>query len=272
MIYKTIIIACAVSLITTAAFCQSDDFEMHIFKIKHGNIGLLYQTVESLKSPEGRVSLNAGTDSIIVFDFPATIQRIGSVIDMLDVQEKQVEVQVLVIETAAESLIAMGVASSRVVFPPGKFMAVAKFIAKDTHTVIRSQMSVLTMSNQPAQIQVTTDETIGTEVIQFDNGTEMIQPLRETVGNTLEVLPRANPDGTITLILRPSVSGVVRKGTLSEATLFTRVVINNGETVSLGGVEHEQEGSLDSLGLPISKRSMSEGKKVVMFLTARTQP
>jgi len=253
------------------AFCQNTGLELRIFKIKYSSSESLYETLNSLKSEEGRVSFDNNTNSIIVVDYPQNMERISSVIDMLDIRQKQVEIKVMVIESTSESLEQLGISSARAVIPSEAFSAIVNLVKTNKNTEIRTQMSVLTLSNQPARFQDTTDEVIGNEVVVTDNGTEIIQPVREKIGASLEVLPRINDDNTITVILRPAVSALEKEGAPSESAIFTRAVIADGDTLVLGGADTSKEGAQEEetlLAIPFFKKSVTEGRKVVMFLTA----
>lgn len=253
-----------------AVFAQADDLTMKIFKVQHGNARSLYQLAESMKSESGRVSFDGNTGSIIVIDLPMNIARIASTIEMLDVAEKQVNIQVVVIEAESAVLRSMGITSSRVIIPQMQFMAIGNFIKTNKEVTVRTRMSVMTLSNQPALIEVSTDALVGDEIVELEDGSEVVRPLREKVGKSLEVLPRVNPDNTIMLIVRPSVSSINRGALPSEAAIMTRVSLKDGDTVALGALEtaSDKEKQDDFLGMPLLSKASAKNKRVVMFLTA----
>jgi len=267
--HRTIVFLGIIFCTAAVVFAQTDDLTMKIFKVQHGNAHSLYQMAEGMKSETGRVSFDANTGSIIVIDFPMNIARIASTIDMLDVAEKQVNIQVVVIEAESAALRSMGINSSRVIIPQMQFMAIGHFIKATKEVTVRTRMSVMTQSNQPALIQVSTDALIGDEIVQFEDGSEVMQPLRERVGKTLEVLPRVNPDGTITLIVRPSVSSLDRGALPSETAIMTRVSLKDGDTVALGALEavNEEEKQDEFPGIPFFTKASAKNKRMVMFLT-----
>jgi len=269
---KTIIFISIFFFFAAVAFCQADNLEMRIFKVKHGSGRSFYDLANELKSQDGKVSFDANTNSIIVFDYPQNLERIASVIESLDVRERQVEIKVLVTETTDEVLSNIGITSSKVIIPSGEFTAVANLLKTNKDTNIRSQMMVRTLSNQPAVLQVTTDEIIGSQVLIYGSGTTVTSPIREPIGNFLEVLPVVNNDGTITVTLRPSVSTLEKGATPSERTILTQAVVNDGDTIAIGGLDSGTQTVQESqtlFGMPLSKKAKSQQKKVVMFLTAK---
>lgn len=260
-------------LFCALAFSQNGDLEMRIFKIKYRGTESLYEAVNTLKSANGRVSFDPNSNSVIVLDYPANIERIATLIDMLDVREKQVEIKVSIIETTEEFLESVGITGARVIIPAEKFFAIASFIKNDKNTEIRSEMTVRALSNQPAYIGVVSDAVIDEEVTVFEDGTEIIQPLRKPIGKTLEVIPRVSDDGMISLILRPTLSTLEEDTTPYERTVLTRVEIADGDTVAIGSLDESQESgeSADTFfGIPVFSGAQRQEKKIVMFLTAYT--
>lgn len=271
MMRRAVCLIVLLPLFATLAFCQNGDLEMRIFKIKYRSPESLYEAANNLKSANGRVSFDSKTNSIIALDYPANIERIGDLIDMLDVREKQVEIKVEIIETTAEFLDGMGIKAAKVVIPAEKFLAIADLIKTDKSTKTSSEMTVRALSNQPAYIGVVSDAAIDQEVVVLEDGTQVVQPLRQSIGKTLEVIPRVNDDGMISLILRPTLSTLEEGATPYERTVLTRVEVADGDTVAIGSFDENQEASesADTLfGIPVFSGSQTEGKKVVMFLTA----
>jgi type II secretory pathway component GspD/PulD (secretin) len=259
-------------LLVTCAFCQNCTPELKIFKAEHGNAESLYEVASSLMSQEGKASLDRNTQSIIISDCPWNLERIAQVLGAIDVQEKQVEIKVLVAETTERLLSDIGITAGQVIIPQAEFGAVIRLLEGDKDTSIRSEMTVKTLSNQPATLQVTTDEIIGTNLVIIKDEAAVVSALRKPVGNLLEVLPRVNNDGTINITVRPSVSEMQENGVPSESAFFTQVVVNNGDTISIGGVQAQRE-SVEKrrafFGIPLSQRTETKKKAVVMFLTAK---
>lgn len=251
---------------------QAADTELKIFTIKHGSAEHLYAVVEHLKSEEGKMSVDTNTNSLIVIDRPENLNNIAKVIEQLDVLGKEVEIKVLVLDATETFLNDIGLSHSDIVLPRGNFSAILNLIENSNSANVRSEMTVKTLSNQPAIIQATVEEVFGYAVTRHGTDWTTLSPLTREAGDVLEVTPRVNNDGTIMVTLRPSVSVFEDDTTISEKTILTQVVINNGETVSIGGVDTVKEESGESrvpfLGTRTSKRRSKENRKVIMLLTA----
>ena len=266
MMEKAIIFISLFLFWQTSAFSQGCEQELKVFKIKHGNIQSMYEVAGSLKSEQGKVSFDQNSSSLIVFDCPKNLERIAQVIKGIDVQEKQVEVKVLVIEASERFLEKVGISYGQIIIPQEKFRAIADLIKESKEANTRTSMMVRTMSDQPAVLQVTTDEVIGSEFVIFSNGAEITTPIKEPIGSLLEVLPTVNNDGTIKVTLRPSVSSMEKPFTPSERTIITQVLINDGDTIAIGRAQ-TQKGSTKK-GI-LSGKTAKDNKKVEMFLTAK---
>ena len=258
--------------VATLALSQGCEQEVKIFKIEHGNAESLCEVANNLKSKDGKVSFESSTSSLVVLDCPQNIERIAGVIKSLDVQEKMVEIRVSVIEATAGFFENIGVNASQVIIPQAKFRAIASLLKSSEQTNLRSEIMLKTLSNHPVLLQVTKDEIIGSELVILGDGTEIVSAVREPIGDFLEVLPIVNNDGTIKVVLRPSVSTLQADATPSERTILTQAVINSGDTIAIGGAEAERGAGRkkDTLfGLPLARKAASEKKRVEMFLTAR---
>ena len=254
------------------AFCGPENTDMKIFEIKHGNAESLGSIVEGLKSKDGKVTADRNTNTLVVIDYPKNLERIADVIKELDVPVKQVEITVLVTEVSMALFDAIGLSSGQVVIPQSEFGGILRMLETDRDTNIRSRMTVRTLNNEPAKIRAGVDEIFGDTIIRYSDGREVTSFTRESVGDLLEVLPRVNNDGTITITLRPTMSNLEEDGGIYERSVLTSVVIESGDTISIGGVSSARQVTgtegVAGTGLPLSTISVEEGKRVMMFLTA----
>lgn len=267
-----ITLAILISLFLVAGLCQSQDLEMRMFTIQHSNAQSISNVAQSLKSAEGSVTYDPNTNNLIVVDYPQNLQRIAAVIGKIDQVAKQVEVQVIVADVTDTLVRDIGLYSGQVILPHGDFIAVLRLLDTDKSSNIRSQMTIKTLSNQPAQLMVSKDEIIGQEITHYKDGTEVRTLIRKPIGDFLEVVPSVNGDGTITVIVRPTVSTLERRRTPYERSVLTQVIVNSGDTIAIGGMDSHQQTtenrSVSILGLPLGSKTKTESKKVVMFLTA----
>ena len=267
-----ITLAILISLFLVAGLCQSQDLEMRMFTIQHSNAQSISNVAQSLKSAEGSVTYDPNTNNLIVVDYPQNLQRIAAVIGKIDQVAKQVEVQVIVADVTDTLVRDIGLYSGQVILPHGDFIAVLRLLDTDKSSNIRSQMTIKTLSNQPAQLMVSKDEIIGQEITHYKDGTEVRTLIRKPIGDFLEVVPSVNGDGTITVIVRPTVSTLERRRTPYERSVLTQGIVNSGDTIAIGGMDCHQQTtenrSVSILGLPLGSKTKTESKKVVMFLTA----
>jgi type II secretory pathway component GspD/PulD (secretin) len=255
-------------------FCHAQELTLKIFKVKSGSLQSLYQVANDVKSAQGKISIDENTNSLIVVDYPSVLERIDSIVAQLDIPQNLVEIKVLVIDADNELFDTLGLRTGQVVLPKGQFEAIVRALSTSRQANTRVQMMVKTLSNHPAQLQVSKDEIFGATVTRFYDGTQVISPLRQSLGDFLEVLPSVNGDGTITVTIRPTSSSLGHDGAPQEKTILTQVVLRDGDTVAIGGANSTQEVTSQRafLGIPLSKTQNASAKKVVMFLTATATP
>ncbi|MDO9474987.1 MAG: type II secretion system secretin GspD [Caulobacter sp.] len=129
------------------------------------------------------------------------------------------------------------------------FGVIVNAVRRDSGSRLLSTPSVLTLDNEEAtflvgqEVPITTGEVLGSA---NNNPFRTIQ--RQNVGIQLEVKPRINAGGGITLFLRQevsSVAGPVAEGSseliLNKRELETTVLVDDGQIVVLGGLLDENE-------------------------------
>ena len=253
------------TFITGSAFSETGATELKMYTVRHGKAIDMADIVVGLKSSEGKMSVDPNTNTIIVVDYPENLARITEVIDRLDAVQKQVQIKVAVADTTDEVMKAIGISSGRVIIPGGDFGAALRMLNTSRGSKVRSEMTVRTLSNKPAKIQVSAEEIFGYSAV-IGHHWVTLSPETISAGEMLEVLPVVNNDGTILVKVQPSSSEFREDGTIAEKTVLTEVVVNNGDTVAIGGVDTAEESG--SKGTLFSRRSRKEARKAVMFLTA----
>ncbi|UCC95586.1 MAG: hypothetical protein JSW40_02255 [Candidatus Omnitrophota bacterium] len=267
ILYRTVCII-FFFIFTAAGFCQAYNLKMRVFRLKHSSARSLYPVIEGLKSDEGKVSFDPQTNTLIVRDYPQNIKSISEVIESLDVVPRQVEIKVVIADVTDSVLEEIGMQTGQLIVPSGELNAVFGLLDTSDDSHIRSQMTVKTLSNHPAQIGVSKEEIFGQNVIIYRDST-YVSPITRSVGDSLEVLPVVNNDGTVTVTLRPSMSNL-NEASLYERAVFTRVIMNDGDTIAIGGLDKTERSihrQTSFLGIPLSRENLNEQKKVVMFLT-----
>jgi len=140
---------------------------------------------------------------------------------------------------------------------PTNLKWVFDFLRTQTDTKILARPRIMTLSNRTAEIQIVTDESIGTVASQSGGGsvtpTSTQEAERAITGVALRVTPQVNGDsGEITMFLYPTVRNAVASTTFvggtsgttalptykdpSQRTTKQVVRIKDGDTVILGGL------------------------------------
>ena len=129
------------------------------------------------------------------------------------------------------------------------FSAIITAVQNDSESQLLSVPSVVTLDNQPArlsvgqEIPITTGEAVGND---FTNSFRTVS--REEVGIILEVTPRINEGGTVTLEIlqeRSSVEGqIIDTSTdliTNKTTIETTALVDDGDILVIGGLIEQTE-------------------------------
>ena len=250
--------------------------------------------VESVLSEFGKVTEDGITNSLIVVDVPAQFVMIDEVISKLDIPCTKVMIEVEMLDVSKTHLdkigfnyanglyasFGAGARSTHFPFaerflknpttqttagdltPPvlgildlTQFTAVMQFLTSDTTTKFIARPKILTVANEVAEVNLTTNEAIGVTTSITDGGTSTQDVEREETGTKLRVVPQVNMDTReITLAMemfnRESVdSGISITGLSSGSTLKnveergTKSVVRlkDGETLYIGGLIRKEE-------------------------------
>lgn len=251
------------------------------------------RVVESVLSEFGRVSEDAITNSLIVVDVPAQFPTIDQVIDKLDIPCTKVMIEVEMLDVSkthldkigfnfanglyasyggparnthfpwAESLLKNPTTqtTSGSLTPPvlgildmTGFTAIMQFLTQDTKTKFLARPKILTLSNEVAEVNLTTNEAIGVTTTATEGGTTTQEVEREQTGTRLRVTPQIN-SGTseITLFMeifnRESVDSGLQIEGLTEGNLKnveergtkSMVRLKDGETLFIGGLLRKED-------------------------------
>ena len=125
----------------------------------------------------------------------------------------------------------------------GLFAVIVNAIKRDGESNLLSTPSILTLNNREAEFLVGQNVPITTgEALSSNNDNPFRTIERQDVGIKLKVRPQINADGAITLFLRQEVSSIDPFSSVSGELIFnkreieTSVLVDNGETVVLGGL------------------------------------
>jgi len=124
---------------------------------------------------------------------------------------------------------------------------------------ILSEPSILCTNNKEATIEVGQTQSILTQAQQSTQGQGNIinNYSREDIGLTLKVKPRLSSNNKVTLEVEAEIEDIVPgssssadRPTTTKRKVVTNAIVNNGETIILGGLI-KNSGGKDSVGLPI---------------------
>ncbi len=144
---------------------------------------------------------------------------------------------------------------------------------------ILASPSITTMSGEKAKIEIGGDRT----VVITGAGTENVMTMKFPKGVTLEITPYVRPDGKIDMFINvrvEEVTGNYPEFETNRRSANTRVAINSGDTIVIGGLTREEEAKsvekIPILGdLPIigalfrSETIRKEVKNLTIFITAK---
>ncbi|MGY0650326.1 type II secretion system secretin GspD [Luteimonas sp. A537] len=161
-------------------------------------------------------------------------------------------------------------------------------VNSDTASNLLSTPSILTLDNEEARILVGQEVPITTgEVLGDSNSNPFRTTARQDVGIQLEVTPQINAGGGITLTLRQEVSSIAgpvsddfAELVLNKREVETRVLVDDGEIVALGGLLDQSDrntvskvpllGDIPIVGHLFRHRSRSRDKTNLMVFIRPT--
>lgn len=249
-------------------------------------------------------------NSIIVKGDEPGIQDFKNIIRMLDVPPKQVEIKAEFVEVATNDVKRFGIdwqldklnesfsatlaGTGNVIvgFATGNLTANLRTELTSTVGRVINSPIVSTINNQNAYISINNQIPYWTTYNTVTGTGQIIQQSQVNwivIDTHLDVLPRVNGDGTITMILRPGVSdtGAVVSGPdgsdIPESRtqeLFTQRRVANGETIVVGGFIRKNDSTnitkIPVLGdLPIvgslfrGVAKTNEDRELLIFITPR---
>jgi general secretion pathway protein D len=217
-------------------------------------------------------------NSIIVKGDEDGIEKFKKIIRMLDVPPKQVQIKAEFVEVSTTDIKNFGIdwslqrlnesfatafaPSGNVIvgFATGNLTAQLKAqLTSDVGRIINSPI-ISTINNQNAYISINTTIPYWVSVATVVGDNNIINqstPQFITIDTHLDVLPRVNGDGTITMILRPGVADTGAQVTGPDGTsipeqrtqeLFTQRRVANGETIVIGGfIRKEDSNSIQKI-------------------------
>jgi len=244
--------------------------------------------IQSVLSERGKITENPRTNSLIITDMASQFPIIEDTIAKLDVPIPQILIEVEMLDISKQTADTIGIkyggtpfvftGASRTDYYPwdynelvrtGKVVETAsdpardyttgslnfsglsatlQFLRTQTDTKNLARPRILTLNNETAQIQIATDEAIGSTTVTSSSqstSTASVEAERAQTGVFLTVTPQANLlTGEITLAIEPKVIQARTGGTFGGRTFkdpeerASRAIlrIKTGDTIMLGGL------------------------------------
>ncbi len=293
---------------------RNERLETGIFQIKYARAEQLREVIGRLLSERGKAQADIRANTLIVTDIPTNIVVARNIIAELDRQMNQVLVEAKIVEvdtrakrelgidwslgnldnplqpTKAGAEVNLGVGEPTGTFTVGRMQkgvaleAMLKTLEEDGKAEVLSQPSVLISDNETAtilsgkKIPINTIDQAGNIVTEFYD-----------VAVKLQVTPHINPNNQVLMDLHPEVSDLSGEATVSggiiilSSEITTKLLVNDGETVVIGGVMRSKTDNLERrvpllhaiplLGRLFTYNSTTVDKtEIMIFVTPRVQP
>jgi type IV pilus assembly protein PilQ len=257
--------------------------ETRIFRIKFAKASELEAPLQTSLTNRGEIKVEPQSNSLVVREIGQNLDRIGRMVEELDVQTLQVEITARLVDVDTRVIRDLGVSwtatdlnrdgidaigSAEVNAPtgnpigtfrvgtqgPGGNLDVAlEALASENKANIISNPRITTLDNQSARILV------GKKIplIVSDAAGNPITQLT-TIGIQMLVTPHVNSNNMITMDLHPEVSDLSSQATVQGGIIIvtseasTRVMVNDGETAVIGGLIRTNEAERED-GVPLLK-------------------
>ncbi len=226
------------------------------------------------------------TNSLLIFSSPSDYHKIEAAIAKLDVTPLQVLVEASIIDLRLAGEFSYGVQwffknnnvggkykglgqvgedlafsstfSYTVTDTAGMLRGMLRMLASDGKVNVLSSPSLMVRNNQTATIRVGDQQPVSTALVSQQGNVVASSVQFKDTGVMLEVTPRINADGMISLTVNQEVTDV---GEIDDATgqrsflqrsINSSVAVNSGETLVLGGLIRENKAYTKS-GVPFLK-------------------
>ena len=252
-----------------------------VVKLNFLNAKEVKTAMSKMTSPRGSVEAEPGTNSVVIAEVPARIDKLVAMIQEMDQRLHQIEIVAKMVDVDHEATRELGVnwialnlgrgditgniITGQPLADPfgtmrlgtvqswGSVDLIIEALERDNKANIVSNPRISTADNQEARIMV------GKEIplIVSDEAGNPITELKK-IGVILRVTPHVNSDGTITMDLHPELSDLSSQATVQGGVIVnlqeadTRVVVKDGETAVIGGLISDIESNVRS-GVPLVK-------------------
>lgn len=245
---------------------------------------------DGLELPPIRVVADTKTNALVILARPRDYPIVESIIKKLDIVPLQVLIEATIAEVTLNDALeygvqfflkaganrftlsnsdtgALNVPNVNPVFPGFNYtlsisdsVGVINLLSTVSDVNVVSSPQLLVLDHQTAALQVGDQVPVVTQSSQ--SVTNPDAPIVNSVqyrntGVVLQVTPRVNPSGLVTLDIDQEVSDVVRtttssinSPTIAQRRIVSSVIVQDGETVALGGLIRQNQGDRRS-GIPV---------------------
>ena len=259
------------------------ELETRIIKISNSGSDDIVKTAKSLLTERGEAISDTRSNSIILREVPANLERVVGYISELDKPAKQIKISSQLLEVFTNDLNELGISwdaqgtytkSSGVSYPQsgevltrrnsdvaGRYtinalqkgwsveMIVEAIVSSGKGKII-AHPEITTVENKKAKIQLGQK----VPVKQFDESGNVVIKFEE-VGTILNVIPHITAENQILMYLKPERStyqfdpnGVI----INTSNAETNIIVENGQTAVIGGLTTQDEVSSE-IGVPVLK-------------------
>ncbi len=259
------------------------ELETKIIKIANSTSDDIAKTAKSLLTERGEVISDSRSNSIILREVPANMEKVTKLIAELDRPARQIKISTQLLEVFTNDLRELGIAwtvagtyttqsgrsypqkgevlTARGTDVAGRYSvsaiqrgwsvdAIVEALVSSGKGRIIAHPEITTLENKTARIQV--GQKI--PVKQFDQSGNVVIKFEE-VGTILEVTPHITAKNRILMHLKPERStyqfdpnGVI----INTSNAETNVIVNNGQTAVIAGLTTQDEVESE-VGIPILK-------------------
>lgn len=268
---------------------QEARLERRIIHLKHTKVSDLKSAVEGLLSKRGKLSVVEKSNALIINDLPMKIKEIQQAIGALDIETFQVHIQAQIIEASSDALQELGInwgygvgnpapdvstipgaqsgavlgqsSPGRVLNPSlslafrlldGSLAAAIENLLTEGKGEVVAKPQITTLDNTEARIFIGEKRPFNKLDANLNSTTEFID-----AGVELIVTPHLTNNKRIILDLAPQRSeartdAITRGPIVTTTEARTTVVVDDGETVVIGGLTSKVENETET-GVPFLK-------------------
>lgn len=267
--------------------------------------------IEMIPKEEGEIIIDERTNSLVVRAIPEIVYKVDEMIENWDQRPMQVLIEAKILEVSLDKTKGIGVnweylstsgekavtvsATLPASVSTGGMLRVGTLSADQyqltlqvlesaTNTNVLSNPRIVVIDNQEANILVGSSEPYLITYIDSESKTQTEETKFIDVGIKLNVTPKINKNGFVTLKIHPEVSSARRVTEVNNSLAVdttqadTTVVVKDGKTIVLGGLIKDSEsdvvskvpflGDIPLLGVFFrSKGKTNTKREIVVFIT-----